>query len=332
MKDNKVPVSELSLRNKAKKSTSISSRKTFKLAEIGEGELLVKDFDNLHIHHLDADRQEVFWCKVPEAAPIMSEPFYYQALRKYATRGYSMPFTQIGPWQRPVSARPVVVASIGRCGSTLLSRVTAKIGLLTWSEPDTFTNLATSSAIKSQLPLYRGLMRLSLNVLSDKAVAANQRQFCIKLRSQATFLIEDIASHHNNTLCFFLVREPLAWALSFNRFWGFEADVLARNLTQQVRYVKEARARGMKIHTLCYESMIADPIAAVSDICRKCNLPPLSAENFDKIFLEDSQQGTSISRASGNKVASGFSNSFERELYARAPELLEKKPQNWFDD
>lgn len=97
MKDNKVPVSELSLRNKAKKSTSISSRKTFKLAEIGEGELLVKDFDNLHIHHLDADRQEVFWCKVPEAAPIMSEPFYYQALRKYATRGYSMPFTQIGP-------------------------------------------------------------------------------------------------------------------------------------------------------------------------------------------------------------------------------------------
>ncbi|WP_349295544.1 glycosyltransferase (plasmid) [Thioclava sp. 'Guangxiensis'] len=324
-----IPLEEYSLVFRPRKATAISARTAIKIVSRGTTERFIGDFSSLHIHHLDAGRREVFWCDVPEDAPLMEEPFYYQGLRKLGSAGYAMSFDNIGPWQRPLRARPVVMASIGRCGSTLLSKLTKGMGLATWSEPDSFTNLAVTPELRAEPALYQGLMRLGLNVLADQAAQTGQSQFVVKLRAQATPVCEDLAAHHRDTLVFFVVREPVAWALSYHRLWGAAPEVLAKTLSDQLGYIRAAQARGLEVTVIDYDRLVAAPHETVGAICATLGVPALTPERIGAIFGVDAQKDTPVSRSSGTAPADGFAEAFVEALRQRAPDLAEMGPACW---
>lgn len=310
--------------------TSVSHRGNFSLEPSGTTRLAPADFAALHIHHVDTERREVFWCH--PATPITPESatFLYQSLRSTSREGYSVSFDALAPWQEPLALRPVLIFSIGRCGSTLFSKIGTAAGCPIWSEPDGFTNLATRPELREDPALLRRLTRTLLSDLAGKSAATGNPHFGIKFRSQVTPICEEIASHHPDTVSFFLVREPRAWARSFHRLWGFRPRRLALTLAGQVAHIRAARARGFAVSIVNYDQLVAAPEAEIARIHAALRLPGQQAPDIGAILSQDAQGGTAVARDRGKPIPEGFIPRFEQVLRRNCPQLLSADPGEWF--
>ena len=96
------------------------------------------------VHCADFERERLLYTLHEEndVAAVLDAPFYYAAQLDHARSVLSVPFERIGEIDGPASAfRPCFVFSIGRTGSTLLSRLFTAVGRQSASEPDIFTQV-----------------------------------------------------------------------------------------------------------------------------------------------------------------------------------------------
>lgn len=328
---NLIPAQKYRVVGTRKSKIALSSRDVLKLVDEGPVTLSPDAFATLHIHHIDAENDEVFWCRVKDDASLSSYSFYYQGIRQNAVDGYAVKLGDLGYWQRPVAARPVFIFSIGRCGSTLFAKICDAAGLLTWSEPDAFTNLAGNPKLHQSPANFRLLTRVALADIADKTCSAGQEKMGIKLRSQVTPFCEDLCSHHPDSVCFFQVRDPIAWARSKHRLWGGRPVTLARELSDMVDRMRVAKARGLKVNVISYEELVADPLGQAERIAQEVGELEVDPSQLDDVMSRDSQQGTTIGRDAGNEIAEDFNERFVRALRNIAPQLLERKPEHWLD-
>ncbi|MEX0328503.1 MAG: hypothetical protein AB3N07_07235 [Ruegeria sp.] len=324
-----VPAKRYDVVGKRRSPTAKSTRSVLKLLDSGTAQLSHSEFKELHIHHIDAENAEVFWCRVNNSSSLLKHAFYYQGIRENAIEGYSVSFDNLNAWQRPLDARPIFVFSIGRCGSTLFAKVCDVAGLMTWSEPDAFTNLATDPRLNKTPKQFRMLSRVALVDLADKAKAAGKSNFGIKLRAPATAICEDLCGHHPNSVCYFMVREPISWARSWHRLWGSKPVRLANSLSQKVEEVRLAKSRGLNVQILTYEALIEDPETQVRKIARHANAPEVDMNKLNTVLETDAQKSTTVGRSSGSPVSEDFDQQFVAALRKRAPRLLETNPENW---
>ncbi len=75
-------------------------------------------------------------------AALSDVPFLYQHQRRHVQWLAELPFERLDAWHDDAGLTPTFVFSIGRCGSTLLSRLLAAAGEPAISEPDVLTNVA----------------------------------------------------------------------------------------------------------------------------------------------------------------------------------------------
>ncbi len=326
-----IPAQKYRVVGTRKSKTAVSSRHVLRLADEGPVTLSPEAFATLHIHHIDAENSEVFWCRVKDEASLSGYSFYYQGIRQNATDGYAVKFGNLGSWQRPLTARPVFIFSIGRCGSTLFAKICDAAGLLTWSEPDALTNLAGNPKLHHQPADFRMLTRVALADIADKTRLAGQKSMGIKLRSNVTPFCEDLCSHHPESVCFFLVRDPVTWARSRHRLWGGRPVGLARRLSDMVETMRLAKARGLKVNVISYEALVADPLRQAERIAREVGELEVDPSRLDEVMGRDSQQGTTIGRDAGREIAEDFNARFVRALRNTAPWLLERKPEHWLE-
>lgn len=326
-----VPATVTSIRGLRRSETAISSRRVFKLKLIGPTLLSPTAFDTLHIHHIDSERSEVFWCAVSDQTDVMRHPFYYQGIRANAVEGVSVSFEHLSAWQRPLQARPVFIFSIGRCGSTLFSNVCGAAGLQSWSEPDSFTNLATDQNLRENPWIFRALSRVALNDLADKAAIAGQASFGLKLRSHVTPICEELCTHHPDSLCFFLVRDPIDWAKSVHRTFGQGPVRLATRLVDTIEQLRLARARGLDVQVIDYEMLTRFPHQQVERIVSVIGGGESNQEALEVIMNTDAQKGTSIAQGTGRALPDAFVDRFRRAIHKRASWLLERAPETWLE-
>ncbi len=313
------------------RDTAKSSRNVLVLEDKGPTLLHADEFTNLHLHHFDAEKGEAFWCRTANESAVASDPFYYQGIRKNAQEGFSVKFDDLTFWQRPMAARPIFIFSIGRCGSTLFSKVCEAAGLMTWSEPDSFTNLAISPKLQASPRRFRSLTRAALVDLADKTRVAGASEFGVKFRSEVNPICEDISSHHRDSVSFFLVRDPIEWAISRRRHWSIGPVRLAKLLIEHVENMRLAKSRGLAAHVLDYRSLVERPHEQVERLRNAIGLPQLETSALEAIMCTDSQKGSSIARGTGIVAPEDYIKKFKHAVYRRAPWILETDPQQWLE-
>jgi hypothetical protein len=169
---------------------SISSPRDFRYAQGEEVPArTVADDPHVSLYCLNARRQEAVFVETPPEVNLAADPFYYQAQFRHARRAIVMPIDSLHAVADEMGQRferAVMIHSVGRCGSTLLSRMFARLPpCLSLSEPDVYTQLLTDRFDQAQhVPLLRSATRLCYRSSPQHRpthLVLKFRSFCIEL-------------------------------------------------------------------------------------------------------------------------------------------------------
>jgi hypothetical protein len=220
---------------------------------------------------------------------ISREVFFYQAQRQYARSVIRAPFDVLprGP------SSPILLFSIGRCGSTLLVRALQAAGVRAVSEPDFFRQVAYyhSSGVSLQRLLAPATGLLPYSV--------------IKLHLECNNAPITIAGGFAAPKIMFVLRDPVEWAASLRRVsrnalqpdWaaallktGLNAlDQLTRSYSVRISYYEDFRKLTAEY--------LADLVSWTGGSAR------ITHEQLLRVAANDAQEGTFVSRASLRDVA-----------------------------
>ena len=174
---------------------------------------------NWTLYCMDCDRRAALLVELPAGHDLGSAAFAYVDQFELAQRAVIIPFQDLPDLaaKMPKPARLINLFNIGRCGSTLLSKIFANVaGVWSLSEPDAITNLSLARFQRDPREasaLYSAALRLSFRPPAGRENDA----FVVKFRSQSVFDIPAIATADPSAINLFLLREPEGWVNSFYR-------------------------------------------------------------------------------------------------------------------
>lgn len=160
------------------------------------------------------------------------------------------------------SLRPVFVSSVGRCGSTLVSRLARAVGRSVISEPDAISRIPVG-APEGDHDRLAGMLDRIVAALAARADAVDP---VIKLRSFGGHIVQWLSAAFPHARFVFLSRQPEAWVASHLR--AFSAgprtlhDILAVNAIGLDHLQRVARLD----LRLDYEDLLSRPTEALASM------------------------------------------------------------------
>ena len=280
----------------------------FELHESGHmsaGEILL----NVHItlYALDFEGGQAVFVETSPEAELSQAPFYYVAQYENAQCVITLPFESMIPLAQSVTldnSKLVFIHSMGRCGSTLASRIFAQVpGVINMSEPDALTQLVAARFMQpdKQAEL-KILLDASVRLLCKTPV---QTAWVIKGRSWVMELGDWLHELYPQTKNLYLYREAESWIKSGLSAFADETRTSPEQLLQY-----EAGIRGwMKLF--------------VPSIARYDPNQHLSATEFTSLMWLDSiERYTELHRAGVEMLAIAYS-SWKRNPRQIALSMLE---------
>jgi len=288
---------------------------------------------DISLHCLDLERREAIFVRVPSGTDLGAAPFLYLAQYEAAVDLVVVSFDVLHALAdlAPKPGNLLLVYSVGRCGSTLLSRVLrATPGVQSLSEPDVYTQLvpARTSGVFSDDEvdaLIRSCTRVICAASNDTATALKFRSFAVDLA--ASFARTFPAAH-----AVFLYRDAHSWATSSERAFGHlhrgtdderragqerfaqlvpllghyaarkgrvltPVEVMACHWAGLMRGAQARIAAGAPMFGLRYRDLVTDPAAALSALYAYAGLTMPADDVLDAILATDSQAGSMVDRA-----------------------------------
>jgi hypothetical protein len=184
------------------------------------------------LYGLDHARDLAVFTDLPDGTDLADSPFAYATQHRLARNVLTMPLADLEAVAdlAPQVPRVVLIFSIGRCGSTLLSHALNTVpGVWCLSEPDAFSTLILQHYHSRQrlafprdqiIRLIRACTRLQFRPPKDRQATV----FATKFRSQALFQADLYHEALPEAACLFLYRDALGWAnsvYSMMRQYGF---------------------------------------------------------------------------------------------------------------
>jgi hypothetical protein len=184
------------------------------------------------LYGLDQARDLAVFTDLPDDTDLADSPFAYATQHRLARRVLTMSLADLEAVAdlAPPLPRVILIFSIGRCGSTLLSHALNTVpGVWCLSEPDIFSTLILQhyhSRQRSDFPraqvirLIRACTRLQFRPPAHRQADV----FAMKFRSQALFQADLYHQALPDAACLFLYRDALGWAnsiYSMMRQYGF---------------------------------------------------------------------------------------------------------------
>ncbi len=158
---------------------------------------VVIDDPRVTLYCLDARRQEAVFVEAKTSVALHDDPFFYQAQYRHAQGAVVMP---LSAWHAAATAkgdrfeRAVMIHSVGRCGSTLLSKMFGQLPqCLSLSEPDVYTQLLTDGC---ESTAFEPLLRSATRHYYQPPAGARPTHLVLKFRS---FCIELAAAMQRAT-------------------------------------------------------------------------------------------------------------------------------------
>lgn len=177
---------------------------------------------NWSLYSLDEARDLAVFVDLPDGTELAQSPFAYVTQHQLARRVLTMPIAElerVADLSPPVD-RVILIFSIGRCGSTLLSHALNFVpGVWCLSEPDAFSTLVMqhySSMRRARFAPDRiiRLIRACIRLQYRPPNGESGQVFAVKFRSQALFQADLYHRALPNAAFVFLYRDALSWANS----------------------------------------------------------------------------------------------------------------------
>jgi hypothetical protein len=171
---------------------------------------------------LDDENQRVLFVYTPARLDLSQAAFVYSAQFEQAQRALVVPYTALNAVTATLKAPDtmIFVYSIGRCGSTLMSRILNQInGMYSLSEPDIFTGLSylRKTDPSRDRELTQILHACSL-LLSQRSNGIRPSMVALKFRSHGIGLADLLYKAFPNGHNIFMYRQAQSWAQSVFRF------------------------------------------------------------------------------------------------------------------
>lgn len=244
---------------------------------------------------IDFDTGRVLLTRHAALGPVLSRPFLYQAQYVDAQDVLTCPL-EVAAVSQPGHSF-LLVQSIGRCGSTLISRLLAALGLTSFSEPDAFSQLSQAARLGK---MEGGALLRSCNRilgLLPAAAAGPEAMAAVKFRSFCSNIAVELQRAWPGSKSIFMVRGRHGWASSMyttmRRSPEFSATKL-RSALVDLRRLKRAAPESLIVN---YDELLASPVDNLDRIRQYAGLSARPDPEFVKRILdEDSQSGTALAR------------------------------------
>ncbi len=308
---------------------------------LGSGESIdpqvVIENPNISLYCLDDANQQVLFVETAPGVDLTQAPFYFLAQYEHAQRVIVLPyetFHQLADARRFDSSKVILIHSVGRCGSTLVSAaLNAVDGVTSLSEPDLYTQIHLLRYLDpSRDAEYSRLLKSGTALLCK-----GEATYALKFRSFCILIGDLIAQAVPNTKNLFLYRNAETWAQSMNSSFtplqesmtlppGFPeflqsmaplaGGFIARRGREPSRpegyallwlsvvdaYLK-LRDQGVPFLALRFEDIRAQPRRVLAALFAYCGLPQADVEAAYAVFARDSQEGSILSQANREQNA-----------------------------
>ncbi|HEX5837872.1 MAG TPA: sulfotransferase [Anaerolineales bacterium] len=214
---------------------ALANVKDFDLRE--SGHMSAEDIlSNVHItlYALDFESGRAVFVETAPETDLSQAPFYYQAQYENALCVITLSFEETIRLAQSLTvddSKLIVIHSMGRCGSTLASKILAQIpGVNNISEPDALTQLVAARSMQpdKQLEL-KMLLEASIRLLCKTPV---QTAWVIKGRSWVIHLADWLHEFYPRTKNLYLYRDADAWIKSNVSAFVDETRLSAEQLLQ----------------------------------------------------------------------------------------------------
>jgi hypothetical protein len=292
---------------------------------------------NLTLYCLDFDNRQALFVETPPDCDLARAPFLYQAQYDAARRLVRVPYETLHRLASKIRIDPsrlTLIYSVGRCGSTLVSRAFNEVaGVDSISEPDVFTQMlgywgARDLAGAEQAELLKSCTLIQCAPGRIRGAAA----WALKFRSMVMEMGDLFYSVFPEAKLVFLYRSAVPWARSWLRVapvsdplepvsLGTGREAFGRSVPRlegrETASTLEALAgmwlsvmekclamqrRGIPMFVARYEELNASPRELLAAMFAYCGFPVSAVGNLDTVLEQDSQAGSPFSRASGGEA------------------------------
>lgn len=289
---------------------------------------------NISLYCLDPQNQRAIFVETPLNIDLSQAPFYYLAQYEHAQKLIAVPFQELPSLVQNIEPIELITLySVGRCGSTLLSKVFNRVDtVLSLSEPDVFSQIAVLRNPDGSNDREIAELLTACIYLTFKPTPQGKFNRCvIKLRSFAIAVADLIALAFPNSKSIFLYRNAEDVVISSIRAFAFLSELLpaiAENIDLYSRFIPllkdytndidfsdpqatdlytilwlstmqkylSLHQQGIITCAVRYEDLVAQPQQIVSDLFQICNLPTDKVADVCEVFANDSQSGSNLSK------------------------------------
>lgn len=329
--------------------TQMVSLDDFQLREVDASDDLctvVAERPNVTPYCLDHNNRRMIFAETPPEINLGAAPFYYQAQHETATRLIAIPYDQVHEiaTRRPgCPANLVFIFSVGRCGSTLMSKMWSRLDdTESLSEPDIF------SAINYQRGEGRLSEREATQLLGTTMRLLNrspraQKRLVIKFRAQCIGIAELMYRQYPTANFIFMYRNAIECVDSYLRVFGalpLPEHVFHRAFpyaqSQPEKYQRlsrlgqpmlvwlvcaqnylRLRERGLPFVAIKYEALVQKPRDSAARLFAHCGISDALTEQACVAMTEDAQAGTRLARnADGKRTLTVDDCEFIRAFFA----------------
>lgn len=225
---------EIERKNKSNE-LNIASRQDFQLktpTSMHEDSIICNP--QLSLYCLDDKSKSAVFVETPPEVEISQHSFYYQAQYEHAQRVVTVPYEILNRLAETMDREfhtLVFIYSVGRCGSTLLSRAFAQVNsILSLSEPDVYTQIVAARPSNGTRDAELTRLAQSCTSLLYKSARPGQNVFIIKFRSFSIHIADLLFKAFPFARSVFLYRDAETWARSAARAFDiFNPTILERS-------------------------------------------------------------------------------------------------------
>jgi hypothetical protein len=283
-------IKNYSIKERSRKKFAVANHKDFVLAN-GK---IISSFPKNRYSPYSFDCTEKKFYLTESDNNIGEKPFFYQAQFQNAQSVVTLPLAMAeevyGSYNR--SLNPTFIFSIGRCGSTLLSKLTGSLGMVDVSEPDIFSAFGSDKKRVTPSELDR-ILFYSVRML-EEFFAVSSKQMVIKLRSGCASSCKEIYRNFPSARYIFLARDLDSWSKSYIRAFNWSSEQLFQTLVVGINALCFFKENGIPVLHLSYEDMLENPRKILREIACRDDLPSWHEEQVINTISRHSQSGTGL--------------------------------------
>ncbi len=292
---------------------------------------------NISIYCLDHENRRTLFVETPTDIDLSKAPFYYQAQYENAVNLFAVSYEvlhRLADNIRIDSKQLILIYSVGRCGSTLISSALNQAeNIVSLSEPDIYTQLVeirewdgSNDADVSELlqTCTKILCKSSMQNTDPHRLAIKFRSFCIEIAdlmfkylpdAKIIFLYRDVDTWLKSSVRAFVhddinsvgnLESIQAWLrqlvslIDKHLSENSESLSIAKIgtlmwLSMMERYIK-LHQEGVPMLAVRFNTLTILPKQVIKGIFDYCDISISDFEDIFKIFDRDSQEGTVLSR------------------------------------